>query len=365
MKINCFGTFDSTGFGRIGHEFVYLLHQQGVEVKIVDPLQEWEGNSPPNPLIKKEILSLRGRFEDPDLIYNIYPPNGWRLDSKRPSVGEFLFECSEMPLMWVEHIRQFDQIWVPNQFCNSVCWNSGIELNKVKVLPYGLIDWGISEKIKIDDGPVFLLIGEWNERKNLEAAIKKIDESELEGKFLVKTFFRDFKLPNHQRTNEILLRRVVKRLRLKHLDRFIFNIDHFDSLKIEKLFNSVDCLIIPSHGEGFCRPFFEAGLKGVPSIVSDIPPMNEIHWKSKFAFPIECNGLEKAQINPNLPYAIWYRGLDWFSINLESMIDQIKFVLENPDEARARGKEMQELCQTLFDPIKRTEDRIKSLEELI
>lgn len=369
MKINCYGTFDSTGYGRSGHEFIYLLSKEGFDIRISDPLSEWKGNKIPNSKIKDEILSLEGTFKRPDLIYNCTTPNNWIIFDKAKCIGEFFFECDLIPKEFMQGLSKSDLVFIPSEFVLNTAWNSGIELGHLFKVPPIMIDWKQEQKLESsffgNDELIYLLIGEFNERKNLFKAIQKIDSTSISGKFIVKTFFKDFKIESHDLYNSIYLSRMLRRLNIRNKDRFSFLSTHLDSLKLDSLFYTCDCLIIPSKGEGFCRPFYEAGYRGTPSIISDIPPMNE-EIDSSMAFPIQCSGMEGAFIGNLFAYNLFYnnRGFKWFSIDLDSMIQQIRLINSNKELVKERGDRFREFVKENLDSQKILKERIKKMEEL-
>ena len=68
----------------------------------------------------------------------------------------------------------------------------------------------------------------------------------------------------------------MKTARKRYPNNFFFDISWQQYSEIRQVYNNADVLVFPSNNEGFGIPIIEAMSCGIPCIVSDAPPMNEI-----------------------------------------------------------------------------------------
>ena len=66
--------------------------------------------------------------------------------------------------------------------------------------------------------------------------------------------------------------------------------------EVAELYALSDCLIFPSESEGFGLPILEAGIAGVPAVVSDIPIFHEVGQTDVSYFQLDDTAEEVADV---------------------------------------------------------------------
>ncbi len=117
-------------------------------------------------------------------------------------------------------------------------------------------------------------------RKNIEKAIDVVRVLKDRG-LAVLLLVTGPTAPHHpQRSHAYLEELKSKRTALGVDSEVVFLADDLGSMPtdhdIAQLYALSDCLIFPSESEGFGLPILEAGIAGVPAIVSDIPIFHEV-----------------------------------------------------------------------------------------
>lgn len=176
-----------------------------------------------------------------------------------------MIESTAIPDEWVLIFNShFDAVAVPDRFLIDVYKNSGVKIPVFEV-PLGLyLDEYLDVPLrKVEQRPfVFGCLGACIERKNhlrlVRAFAKAFGNRE------------DVCLKMNCRNGDSKLMRAVKeeidRLGLKNIQFTNITLDHVDYFK---LFNSLDCLVSLSQGEGFSIQPREAMALGIPAIVTN------------------------------------------------------------------------------------------------
>jgi glycosyltransferase involved in cell wall biosynthesis len=114
-----------------------------------------------------------------------------------------------------------------------------------------------------------------------------------------------------------------------------------------RLFKSADAYVMPSRCEGWGRPLMEAMAMGLPTIGT--------RWSGNTEFMDDANSY---LIEPNgivdvpdfaLKEVPSYRGHKWAEPSVERLRQQMRFVFEHSDEARAKGRRARQEVTEKYD----------------
>lgn len=83
------------------------------------------------------------------------------------------------------------------------------------------------------------------------------------------------------------MKSAINKAKKRYPHNFLAVTKWVDQSKIKNVYDDVDVLLFPSCSEGFGIPLIEAMNKGIPCIVADKPPMNEIVKNKKTGFCIK------------------------------------------------------------------------------
>ena len=198
---------------------------------------------------------------------------------------------------WAVHLRQMDEIWVPNSSSWSSLIDDGVVVKGgLKVLPHpsdmSKFFGSASQQVEIPeaDGTFkFYYIGDLNERKNL-ASVVKCFHSEFGRSDNVSLIIkvRKYGQSPSDTVSQVgnLCATVRNRLRIyrneEHYAPEVVIADDLPDEGVKALHQYGDCFVCPSHGEAWSIPSFEAMAYGKTPICSNFGgPADFIDPKNK------------------------------------------------------------------------------------
>lgn len=205
-----------------------------------------------------------GAHELPDLTLMFGTPRFVRILANQgydPSevVLYTTWEADRIPEHWEEPVSQFRAVVTTTEFAKEVFEGYG---TPVGVAPQPVDtevyrkDWGPTGEFR------FLAVGEWQPRKNFRRLVQTFDErfNGEDAKLLLKTWSMGTLPPSaihdvigHDASRDANIQVVAESLPPE---------------KMARLYHYADCLVMPSHGEGFGRPGLEAMRCGTPVITT-------------------------------------------------------------------------------------------------
>tara|TARA_R110002096_G_scaffold15866_4_gene54567 strand:+ start:568 stop:1692 length:1125 start_codon:yes stop_codon:yes gene_type:complete len=171
---------------------------------------------------------------------------------------------------WSRYINNMDEAWVINSDAKKASLDSGVNV-PIKIVPHASDiskfgrDYPVIDLPNSDTNFTFYFIGDMNKRKNLEAFIKAfhiefgVNEPVT---ILIKTNSEGLSPEDCAAAVKTLCMRVKKELKL-HKDVNSYKEDYIitDYLSEDNIYgihNSCDCFVMPSYGEAWCIPAFDA-----------------------------------------------------------------------------------------------------------
>ncbi len=178
-----------------------------------------------------------------------------------------MFESSRIPPLWTRILNSYyDCLVVPDNYLISVYQESGVKI-PIFVLPLGiLIEEFLKTPNKTEPNEIFtfgLTAGFWARKNHLKVleAFKKVFAQNEKVKLKLHGRFGSY-----QKTIE----EEVKKANLSNVE---FSARPFSQQEYLEWFQSLDCYVFPSQGEGFSITPREALALGIPCILSD----NTVH----------------------------------------------------------------------------------------
>lgn len=246
-------------------------------------------------------------------------------------IGYTMLETTGVPKEWVDGCNKLDELWVPTEFNKWTFRRSGVKV-PITVMPLGLVDTNyFNPEIKgepISEVFTFLSIFEWGERKSPET--------------LLRAFNRAFRASDpvvlickySNRDPGVNPSAIVSGLGLApEGGRIIYSENETTPYyQVAQLYRSANCFVLPTRGEGWGMPILEAMACGVPVIAS--------YWSAQQAFLDEDNSYPlQVSLTPAEAKCPYYLGFDWALPDEQHLVQLLRQVFLNQDEAAAKGRQ--------------------------
>lgn len=259
---------EGTGWGQAAIDYIMAMDAAGLDVV---PRAVKINRRSPN--IPKRILQLEQKSSKGcDVCIQHVLPYMMEYSNKfDKNIALYATETDSFnSTSWSRYINNMDEAWVINSDAKKASLNSGVNV-PIKIVPHASDiskfkrDYPVIDLPNSDTNFTFYFIGDMNKRKNLEAFIKAfhiefgVNEPVT---ILIKTHSEGLSPEDCAAAVKTLCMRVKKELKL-HRDVNSYKEDYIitDYLSEDSIYgihNSCDCFVMPSYGEAWCIPAFDA-----------------------------------------------------------------------------------------------------------
>lgn len=198
----------------------------------------------------------------------------WPPDFSAPESGRLVYiqpwEFGGLPQHWVESFNRLaDEIWVPSEWVRDCYVNSGVDPERVLVIPNGVdprtfTPEGSPFQLKTKKQFKFLYIGGEIYRKGIDLLIKAYDSvfsADDDVALIIKG--GQYKFYKNSLLAEALSTRTKRQPEIEFID------SDLSEDEIASLYRACDVTVIPFRGEGFCLPLLESLACSTPVIATD------------------------------------------------------------------------------------------------
>lgn len=286
------------------------------------------------------IVAENSRSDSYDVIIQNSLPNLFRRYGGSKNIGISFFESSIDNTIWPSSIKLMDQMWVSSNMEKSIVDKY---CKKVNVVPIPLSGSKEMLDIKTERRRLFnknkhelkfYFVGENTTRKNIKALItafhlefKDYEQVRLilklnnVGKSPEETYLESSKFIN-QIKSEMGLHSDPSRYKSEILiTEFLSNDD------LQGLHEDCDCFVMPSSGEGFCIPAFEAVKNGSWVIANKNTSISDYVVEGENGYLVESERVPA--IAPDRPLNFLYNGRDyWYDVKIDSLRDSMRAVYD-------------------------------------
>ncbi len=267
-------------------------------------------------------------------IRHKYPP-----DFAAPAAGHWImvqpWEFGRIPASWIDPIRtEIDEVWVPSFYVKQCYVDSGIDPDRVQVVPNG-VD---CERFRPDATPFelatdktfkFLFVGGTIYRKGIGILLNAYREafSAKDDVCLVVKGMGDETFYKGQTAGK-LIREIQSD---PNAPEVLYITDELSDEEMVGLYTACDCLVHPYRGEGFGMPVIEAMACDLPVIVTRGGATDD--------FCVEDTAYFVEADRRDIAYDEETAGQAWLlEPQADSLIEQMNYVLEHPADAAEKGK---------------------------
>lgn len=251
---------------------------------------------------------------------------------------------------WSRYINNMDEAWVINEDGKQASINSGVDI-PIKIVPHASDFRKFKRNYEPIDIPcdsesfVFYFVGDMNKRKNLEAFIKafhsEFDVSEPVS-ILIKTSSEGLSSDECAKAVRNLCMRVKSELKLhkdlnSYKEDFIVT-DYLTEENMYRLHNSCDCFVMPSYGEAWCIPAFDAMGFGKTPICTNTGGMKDFIGNGGFLI----DGQKEPVYDMSGFFDLNNGKESWISIGIDSLKKQMREVFNLYRSNKKEYKKLQE-----------------------
>ena len=266
------------------------------------------------------------RLDVPQVVYA--PADRFSKNSGSYRIGFTMLEVDRLPPNWVAQANQMDELWTPTAWGAATFAASGVT-RPVHVVPLGVDPARFAPmppRQALTDRTVFLAVFEWGERKGWDILLRAYRRAFRADDPVLLVLKVDCRVATASPAQQLATAAPAGGPPVA----LIYN-QPLGGVQLRELYNSADCFVLPTRGEGWGMPCLEAMACGVPAIATD--------WSGSTAFvnaangyPLPIRGLVPA--NQEHPY---YRHAQWADPDEEALVALLQRVVNDPAERRRKA----------------------------
>jgi glycosyltransferase involved in cell wall biosynthesis len=260
---------DFSGYATASRDYVRALDSVGCN--IVTRTLNYDGGQCELSNREKELINKD--LQDVDIVIQHTTPNETVRKDGLFNVCYFAWETDRVPDEWVKKINTMDLALVPCDENLKAARVAGVHIPIVKV-PHTFDKGKYIEreefKIPNSNGKFkFLSICQISKKKGLDSLLKGFF-SEFRSSdnvmLILKAYFGSSDTEEHRNKMISQINKMKELLRINSYPNVFLVSDILSEEAIARLYSSVDCYVLPSRGEGWGIPHFDAMGFGVPPI---------------------------------------------------------------------------------------------------
>ncbi len=312
---------DFSGYADASRNYVRALDLAGMNLVTRD--LTYDGGEYSRSERQTELSSLSA--QDIDIIIQQTTPNETEYKEGCFNVNAFCWETDRVPPEWVSMLNQMDLILVPIEANRIASQECGV-VKPIEVVPYSCNLEKYKRPVKpyvlpnADDSFKFLAVCQYSKKKGVDALLKAYF-TEFTSKdpviLILKTYMGSDDGQDERAKIIGIINAMKGILRLKSYPPVKLIHEVMSHEEVERLYVTADCYVLPSRGEGWGIPHFDALGFGLPTIATK--------GTGPEAFITEdCGWLVDSSWSPvcNMPHPhdFMYTGLDnWKEPNVCSL----------------------------------------------
>ncbi|GAA3408541.1 glycosyltransferase [Paenibacillus hodogayensis] len=249
------------------------------------------------------------------------------------NIARTTFETDRIPAFWVPELNKFDEVWVQSSFNLRSFRASGVNV-PLRLIP-NFFDMSLYEprgpalKLPVSEPFIFLSVFDLKERKGYDVLLEAyLNEFSAADHVALVVKIRD-----HTKSDKVeeLIARHPKPAR----DRpSVYVIDQMlTTSEMLGLYRASDAFVLPTRGEGWGRPFFEAMLMELPCIGTDWSGQTDfMHGENSFLVAVERFRQIANHEND------MFNGHYWAEPSISDLQRNMRMVLKRKVEAKRKGR---------------------------
>jgi glycosyltransferase involved in cell wall biosynthesis len=331
----------SSGFVRAARGYIRGMSDIGLNV-FFEPLDNVCDSVQPTPdEVVNSILSGRGDMFMPQITWGQAP---WFIrNSGIYKIGHCEFEAIDAPEGWVRYCNMMDELWVPTEWDKKKFEKAGVRVPIYQGIDpnyyhpdYAPMQFDARQSFK------FICNAAWFPRKNLKNLIVAF-QSEFSKHDDVCLIIKTMNLG----LNDGIQEEIKKIPSMAESANVYIKEDDLPDCEMPSFYTAGDCFVLPTHGEGWGLPLFEALACGVPVITTGFGAPNEVlRDGGGQPFP----GVHFLDWKPTIstePY-VYIEGQTWAEPNLIQLRKAMRNVYDNRQAEKAGALQTSEIIRSQF-----------------
>lgn len=276
----------------------------------------------------RQLQALPLRLDAPQVVYS--PGDRFCKNSGAYRIGFTMLETDRLPSSWVEQANQMDEVWTPTPWGAEVFHTSGVQ-RPIYVVPLGIDTTRFRpgpQRTRLTDRTIFLSIFEWGDRKGWDVLLRAYRAAFQPTDQVLLLLKIDCRTPA-----ENPVRAIAQWLPEPAPAVGLMYNQPLTTAQLVELYQSADCFVLPTRGEGWGMPFLEAMACGIPTIGTD--------WSGQTAFLNQQNGypLPIRGLVPTSNNRPFYQDACWADPDMDALVELLRHVAAHPEERAAKGRQ--------------------------
>lgn len=333
-----------SGFSLVAKHYIRSLHNNGVKVYF-EPLDAvLDSVEPTDDEIVNALFAERGDMYMPQIIWGQAP--FFIKNSGIYKIGHCEFEATEAPEIWPRYCNMMDEVWVPTEWDRRKFVKAGVNV-PIYVIHQGIdpdyFHPGFAPMVTdAKESFKFLVNAAWYPRKNLHNLIVAFQSEFKKGEdvcLIVKTLNLGLNKGIDNEVKEIPSLEGSANVYVKEED--------IPEYKLASLYTMADCFVLPTRGEGWGLPLFEALACGLPIITTGYgAPFEMLRALDNEPYP-GVHFVDYREVYSTDPY-VYMEGKKWAEPNMIQFAQKMRYVFEHRQEEKAKALETSKIIRTRF-----------------
>lgn len=349
-----------SGFARVARAYLRGLTENGVKM-FFEPLDTVLDSVEATPdEIVNSIFADRGDMYMPQITWGQAPY--FIKNSGAYKIGHCEFEATEAPECWIKYCNMMDELWVPTEWDRKKFVKAGVNV------PIYVIHQGIdSDYFHPDYAPMvtdaketfkFLVNAAWFPRKNLHNLIVAFQNEFRRGEdacLIVKTI--------NLGLNEGIKNELKKITEDPDSANVFIKEEDIEDYKMPSLYTMADCFVLPTRGEAWGLPLFEALACGIPVITTGYGAPFEVLKDNKGEPLPGVHFVGYTESEASDPY-VYMEGKNWAEPNMMEFTEKMRYCFLHRREEKAKALETSKLIRREFSWQKVTLPMVERLKDI-
>jgi len=328
--------FEPTGYAKANRQIISEWIQHGVRVRYT-PIHHEVVRVP---LVSEQESLLNSLVHTPlserHLTFFHYPAAYFTRREHSYCIGMTMFECSRLPFTWTKKCNLMDELWVPSEFNRVTFIKSGVAPYKIRVMPYGVDTQMFSPgkpplSIPGQRGYTFLCVCSFDERKGIDTLVSAFLEEFAASEDVCLIIKTRASTDSEITVQQTYIDQIASKCGIHDISRVILvsSIHSWTEEELAALYNSANCYVLPTRGEGWNLTVMEAMATGLPVITTN--------WSAHLDFLNDTNGYMISvqgfiPSNPSNPRLMW-------AVPSKNHLKQLmRYVYTHPSEAAMKAQ---------------------------